>query len=1055
MNDAIPVIISYLLSDGSDGMSNPDVDNMPPTVRIESPSADGHLVSGEPIVVEASATDPDGNVASVELFVDGVSAGKDVSRPFSWGEQSTALQGLSLGQHRLKAVATDNLGASSEYTINVNVVASGTIVKLERSDWIASANSRPADVALAIDGNDDTRWTTGRAQQNGQEFSIDLGKVESFDRLVLDVTQSPDDYPRQYAVDVSNNGVDWNTVASGFGVKANQAVIDFADQTASHIRIRQLGSTDFFWWSIHELDLYANASGTTNPPAGSGECSVGATNRQWHRSEIVCDGPFGEESNENTFTDYRFNVTFTQNGQSITVPGHFAADGNAAESGATSGTQWRAYFTPPTTGDWNYSVSFRSGQDIAVNSTAGTPVANVDGSSGRFNVTSSNATDKDMRRRGLLQHNDGERYLRFAGDGSVYIQGGMDSPENIFGYSGFDNTTKRSGGSCKGILHDFAPHETDWQAGDPSWDSGRGTGLIGLINYIASHGVNSIYIMMNTVKGDGCDAHPWATYNESGQVKSFDVSKLDQWEIALEHMTKNGILIHAMTQETENDQLLNNGGLGLERKLYYRELISRFGHHPALQWNLGEENTNTTAQRKAFSDYIKAVDPYDHPIKMHTFPGQQSQYDGLLGHDSFDGATIQVSGISSNTSATGNGAYGIANKWINDSANAGRQWVVTFTEASGADAPTPYDTVSSQQRIHWMWGSVMSGGGGFEWYLKNNGAGHAYDLAVEDLREFDQYWQQSGYLVRFFRDVLQGEYGVDPQSLSADNGATTSTTDWVLSNTGLAYLIYLREGGANTINLPDGGFKSVWFNPRNGTSIDGPNLVGSGNQSIPNPPSEVSSDWVLLIVADEAVNNPNVFVEQDGLVVMEAESTQSDLDLWIKETDVSGFTGSEYLEFTGNTPLNGPAMSPLSYTFSVSQAGLYFLHMRVARETVVLNGETRTDVANDGFVRVDGDYGAGPNTGNSHGNDAPLANLKANTKFFGGNDNQFAWASGNRLDLGGHNNKRVAVYNFKAGQTYTFVLHGRSQLFKVDRIVFRHQDVPTSEAQSLSRGETR
>ena len=33
----------------------------------------------------------------------------------------------------------------------------------------------------------------------------------------------------------------------------------------------------------------------------------------------------------------------------------------------------------------------------------------------------------------------------------------------------------------------------------------------------------------------------------------------------------------------------DNGDLGPQRKLYYRELIARFGHHLALNWNLGEE----------------------------------------------------------------------------------------------------------------------------------------------------------------------------------------------------------------------------------------------------------------------------------------------------------------------------------------------------------------------------------------------------------------------------------------------------------------------------------
>jgi hypothetical protein len=48
--------------------------------------------------------------------------------------------------------------------------------------------------------------------------------------------------------------------------------------------------------------------------------------------------------------------------------------------------------------------------------------------------------------------------------------------------------------------------------------------------------------------------------------------------------------------------------------VYYRELIARYGHHLALNWNIGEENQNTDAQRKAFAAYFQAVDPYNHPV---------------------------------------------------------------------------------------------------------------------------------------------------------------------------------------------------------------------------------------------------------------------------------------------------------------------------------------------------------------------------------------------------------------------------------------------------------
>ena len=65
---------------------------------------------------------------------------------------------------------------------------------------------------------------------------------------------------------------------------------------------------------------------------------------------------------------------------------------------------------------------------------------------------------------------------------------------------------------------------------------------------------------------------------------------------------------------------LDGGDLGVERKLYLRELVARFGYLLALNWNLSEENTQTPEQQRAMSGYIRSTDPYGHHIVMHTFP---------------------------------------------------------------------------------------------------------------------------------------------------------------------------------------------------------------------------------------------------------------------------------------------------------------------------------------------------------------------------------------------------------------------------------------------------
>jgi len=68
-----------------------------------------------------------------------------------------------------------------------------------------------------------------------------------------------------------------------------------------------------------------------------------------------------------------------------------------------------------------------------------------------------------------------------------------------------------------------------------------------------------------------------------------DVSRLEQWEIVLNHAQERGLFLHFKTQEAENQGLLDDGETGPQRKLDYRELIARFGHHLALNWNMGGE----------------------------------------------------------------------------------------------------------------------------------------------------------------------------------------------------------------------------------------------------------------------------------------------------------------------------------------------------------------------------------------------------------------------------------------------------------------------------------
>ncbi len=195
-----------------------------------------------------------------------------------------------------------------------------------------------------------------------------------------------------------------------------------------------------------------------------------------------------------------------------------------------------------------------------------------------------------------------------------------------------------------------------------------------------------------------------------------------------------------------------------------------------------------------------------------------------------------------------------------------------------------------------------------------------------------------------------------------------------------------------------------------------------------------------------------IYQESGGLVVMEVEETASPLGQWERQSVLPGYSGAGYLQFLGNNFENGPAASPLEFQFQIQQSGLYALHLHCAKET----HEGRNDVANDCYVRVEGDYQAGPGPHEGHGDHASLALLRADTKYFGGATDAWKWENGEdssggagNLDPGGHQNKRKAVYDFKAGETYKLIISGRSQFFRLNRIVFRHRGTLASLAQDL------
>lgn len=579
--------------------------------------------------------------------------------------------------------------------------------------------------------------------------------------------------------------------------------------------------------------------------------------KKWHAVTLSFEGPESSETaSPNPFVDYRFNVQFTHksSGKQYLIPGYFAADGDAANTQASSGKQWRVHFSPDETGTWEWQADFRKGHFVAISKDpkAGRSGHYMDRQRGQFTIKKSNKRYPDFRARGRLSYVD-QPYLRFEETGEYFIKSGPDSPENLLAYQDFDGSFHTDGHGDEWVKS-WQPHEQDWRRGDPQWQGGKGRGLIGALNYIASKGLNSVSFLTLNIKGDDKNVFPYIDYETHDR---FDVSKLAQWQIIFDHAQQQGLFLHVKTQEVENQGLLDGGGVGLQRKLYYRELIARFGYHLALNWNLGEENgewhhqhktpPQTTSQRLAMAQYFYENDPYHHHVVIHN----GKSFDDLTGPNSrYTGVSLQT--------------HKPDFSFIHPEVKRLRRWPVINGKplaisvdepgdaeyALVADSKNPDHTIA---RRNALWGALTAGAWGIEWYFGYKNA-HS-DLSAQDWRTRDAFWEQVSHALAFFKKI-------DVPYQEAANLDNISAPHWALGKPGEFYIVSVTDAKNDiTLKLPRGKahYSIEWFDPINGGDLQ----QGSKHQvsvdteagyrwqttqvDLGQPPKTAQQDWVILV----------------------------------------------------------------------------------------------------------------------------------------------------------------------------------------------------------------
>lgn len=583
--------------------------------------------------------------------------------------------------------------------------------------------------------------------------------------------------------------------------------------------------------------------------------------KKWHKLTFSFEGPKTSELDTvNPFLDYRLEVTFTNGTKKYVVPGFYAADGNAAETGASSGNIWQVRFTPDTIGNWSYSVSFKEGRDIAIADTFGNAKSAgfLDGYSGTFQISETDKTGKDNRAKGRLNY-VGESYLQFAETRDYFIKVGVDAPENLLGYVDFDGAT-----NALGLLKQWEPHAKDFatDAQSYTWQNGKGKNLLGAINYLASEELNVFSFLTFNVDGDDRNIFPyllkvpieeyetyasdkknieaWETFFHKTRL---DVSKLDQWERIFEYAETKGMFLHFKTNETETDHLMDGGVFGVEGKLYYRELIARFGHHLSMNWNLGEENNQPTEEVLKVANYVAQLDPYEHHLVLHTFPNKDDRYYDFIGDQSpLTGASLQLSDPEFRD------VRQRVLKWRENSNAAGEKWALSVDEPGKANIallPDDEDPEHNLARANALWGTLLAGGYGVEWYFGY--ASPNSDLTCEDFRSRDLFWDQNRHALNFFENQIPF-WEMEP----ADE-LTTDNETFCFSKKEEVYVVYIpMQIGTASLDIGNSGgeYSVQWFDPRIGGNLQNGSIakvLAKGIVDLGAPPTDVQKDWVVLV----------------------------------------------------------------------------------------------------------------------------------------------------------------------------------------------------------------
>ncbi|HKQ36862.1 MAG TPA: Ig-like domain-containing protein, partial [Verrucomicrobiae bacterium] len=146
------------------------IHNLSPLVAITNPTSGQYFLAPPSVTLGAEASDPDGSVAKVKFFADGLELGEATNAPYSvvWNAPSVAA-------HTLTAVATDDLGGTTT-SAEVPIViydAAGTPVAAITSPADGAVMPGPTNLLITATANAIAGVANVQFYADGVEFGSD------------------------------------------------------------------------------------------------------------------------------------------------------------------------------------------------------------------------------------------------------------------------------------------------------------------------------------------------------------------------------------------------------------------------------------------------------------------------------------------------------------------------------------------------------------------------------------------------------------------------------------------------------------------------------------------------------------------------------------------------------------------------------------------------------------------------------------------------------------------------------------------------------------------